>query len=135
MPDAGLHGGWLLHGVQERGGTYIHQEIQSGHKLGGLGVDLDLLERLTESELGAEAEIYLIDEIARTGAWSPKFMTAVKGLLDSDRLVVAAIHVSMEGEVGEIRRRPDVELWEVTRENRDDMLGRVLSWIARRTND
>jgi nucleoside-triphosphatase len=130
--ENGRRSGWRLENLSGEGDLYIHKSIQSPQRLGGLGVELGLLERLAESELRAEAELYLVDEIARTGAWSEKFMDSILALLDSGNLVIAAIHTDMEGKVGEIRRRQDCDLWELTTENRDEMPAQVLAWIDER---
>ena len=53
----------------------------------------------------------------------------MQALLDSDARIVATIHRNASGFVHQVKQRPDTELWEVTRENRDAMVERVLAWI------
>jgi len=60
---------------------------------------------------------------------SPGFVAAVRKLLDSSAMVVATVALRGDGLIAEVKRRPDSEIWTVTRENRDDLPGRVLAWL------
>ena len=51
-------------------------------------------------------------------------------LLDSHEKVVAIVRQRGDGFVQEVKDRPDVEIWEVTRENREELLIRALRWIT-----
>ena len=46
--------------------------------------------------------------------------------------VVATVPMRAGGVIRRIKERPEVELWEVTRRNRDEMPARVLEWIEQR---
>jgi nucleoside-triphosphatase THEP1 len=59
-------------------------------------------------------------------------VTAVRTLLDSDRLLVATIAARGAGLIDEARRRKDVELWTVTPGSRDGLAARVLAWLRER---
>ena len=133
--EAGQRTGWRLDPLNGQGGVYIGLGIESPHKLetrlGTYGIDLTLLERLVDSELRLEngADLYLIDEISRTGVLSPKFMSAVTALLDSGKPVIAAIHSKADGFVRQVRERSDAEMWEVTPEKREGMPARIMAWL------
>jgi nucleoside-triphosphatase THEP1 len=59
-------------------------------------------------------------------------VAAVRALLESDRPLVATIAARGTGLIEEAKRRRDVELWTVTRENRDGLGARVLAWLRER---
>ncbi len=64
--------------------------------------------------------------------FSQRFVEAVTGLLDSRQLMVATVARKGSGFIEEVKGRSDVELWEVTRKNRDRMASDVLSWLEAR---
>ncbi len=56
----------------------------------------------------------------------------MRRLLDSDKRLVASIARKGTGFIAEVKRRPDVDLWEVTVRNRDALADLILKWIAER---
>jgi nucleoside-triphosphatase len=73
-----------------------------------------------------------VDEIGKMECLSPTFVEAVRGLLIAGRPLVATVGERGGGFIAEVKRRPDVELWELTRANRDAMPARVLAWLEAR---
>ena len=106
-----------------------HVDSDSPHRLGRYGVEVEALDRLVEMALAPGPGLYLVDEIGPMECFSERFVAAVRALLDSGARIVATIHRNAGGFVQEVKERPDTELWEVTRENRDAMAERVLAWI------
>ena len=92
-----------------------------------------LFDRLVDSQLqlGSEVDVYLVDEIGIIAPWSTKFVSAMNALLDSSRTVVAIIRAAGGGYVRQVKDRTDVEIWELTGENREQMLDEILAWIAK----
>ena len=131
--EGDLRKGWRLDTFDGAGGVLAHTHIQSPHHMGRYGVDMTLFERLVDSQLqlDSEVDVYLVDEIGLIASWSPKFVAAVDTLLDSPEKVVAVIRVSGGGYVRQVKARHDVEVWEITYENRERMLDKVLAWIAK----
>jgi len=95
------------------------------------GVDMPLFERMVASHLilSDKVDTYLIDEIGIIASWSKVFITAMNKLFDSDQKVVAAIRSKENAYVRQIKKRSDVQLWEVTKGNRNSILADVLAWI------
>ncbi len=91
-----------------------------------------LFDRLVESQLHlcSEVDVYLVDEIGIIAPWSTKFVLAMNALLDSSRVVVAIIRADGGGYVRQVKDRTDVEIWELTGENSEQMLDEILAWIA-----
>jgi nucleoside-triphosphatase len=78
------------------------------------------------------AELFLVDEIGKMECLSERFIAAMRGLLDSGRVVVATVALRGGGFIAEVKRRRGVTLWEVTRTNRDALPAEVLGWIGAR---
>lgn len=53
-------------------------------------------------------------------------MAAIRALFDSRRPLVATVAARGTGFIEEAKRRRDVEVWTVTRENRDALPARVV---------
>ena len=62
------------------------------------------------------------------------FIVAMTKLLDSSHPLVATIAARGRGLIEQAKQRPDVEVWEVTRRNRDGMPDRVISEVLRGEN-
>jgi len=120
-----------------RGNTRVlaHVDIESPHRVGRYGVDVRAVDEVVGEMLQREdtADLYLIDEIGKMECFSRRFVSALEELLDRGRLLVATIHRDPGGFAGRIKRRPGVDLWEITKWNRDEMASRVLLWIQAAT--
>ena len=73
-----------------------------------------------------------MDEIGKMECCSQHFVAAMRCLLDSDKRVVASIARKGTGLIAEVKRRADVELWELTVGNRDALVVPILQWISGR---
>jgi nucleoside-triphosphatase len=105
-------------------------------RVGKYGVDLAAIDRLADTALQPRRTVglYIIDEIGKMECLSARFVEATQMLLDSGQLIVATIGQRGSGFIADVKRRPDTELWAVTRDNRDDIPGRVLDWIEQRAS-
>lgn len=114
--------------------TLAHAQTRSEHRVGRYGVDTVALDRIVDSALAPHAETvaFLVDEIGKMECASPRFVTAMRHLLERDVPVVAIVALRGAGFIAEVKRRPDVELWEVTRATRDELASAVLRWLASR---
>ena len=101
------------------------------------GVDVAALDAAVDVLLDPNAaEVFLVDEIGKMECLSERFVAAMRRLLDSGRVAVATVALGGGGFIAEVKRRPDVTRWEVTRANRDGLPAEVLAWIgARRGGD
>ena len=63
---------------------------------------------------------------------SQGFVTAMRRLLTSEKLLVATVSKTGRGFIEEVKIRNDVELLEVTHANRDGLPAVVLEWLDRR---
>jgi len=104
-------------------GILAHKDLNSPYRVGKYGVNIRDLENIAGwSILDAlnddKKNIVLIDEIGRMELYSPKFQEAVIKALDSWKRVIGTIQERYNKFTDAIRERGDVEIIEVTLENR-----------------
>jgi nucleoside-triphosphatase len=123
--------GFALVTFDGRRATLAHVERPGPPRVGKYGVDVGTLEAVARSALAVRARVgvYLVDEIGKMECLSPVFVEATRTLLDGAVPVVATVGQRGGGFIAEVKRRPDVRLWEITRANRDAMPARVRDWI------
>lgn len=126
--------GFRIDTLDGRSSMLAHIDIQSRARVGKYGVDLAALEAVVASELGLEpqAQLYVIDEIGKMECFSPRFVAAVEALLRSGRTLLATIAARGPTFAEQVKRRPDVELWQVTRAGRDELPARAIAWLRQR---
>jgi nucleoside-triphosphatase len=102
-------------------------------RVGRYGVQVSAIDRLADTTLRLRRNaVFIIDEIGKMECLSDRFVEATQALLDSGRPIVATVGLKGSGFIARVKRRPDVELWDVTRQNRDEMPARVLAWLKQR---
>jgi len=117
-----------LHGP---GAVMAHIDLRSRARVGRYGVDVGAIDAVAETALALDPDVsvYLVDEIGKMECFSLRFVAAMRRLLDSDKRIVASIARKGTGFIAEVKRRPDVELWEVTAGNRDALVDPILGWM------
>jgi nucleoside-triphosphatase len=107
--------------------TMAHVNFNSGQQVGRYGVDCGSLEPIVKSELEQPTTVdaFLIDEIGKMELFCPSFAGAVTRLLDSDVPVVATVALKGSGLIADVKKRPDVQLVQVTATNRDQLPGEL----------
>jgi nucleoside-triphosphatase len=100
-------------------------------RVGKYGVDVAALDTVVKSALAPRGvDVHVVDEIGKMECLSPRFVSAMRALLDRGRPCVATVARRGAGFIAEVKRRPDVEVWELNRSNRDDMPGRIVAWLG-----
>lgn len=104
------------------------------HRVGKYGIDVAALDdaaRLLRPD--PDARVYLVDEIGKMECLSDRFIAAMRVLLAGDTPMVAAVGAHGGGFIAEIKGRPECQLWEVTKVNRDELPVRILAWLAEKS--
>lgn len=132
---AGARVGFRLTTFDGRQAVMAHVGFRASARVGAYGVDVRVVAELATPALAVRGDVsaYLVDEIGKMECLTPEFVTAMRALLDSPKPVIATIAQRGVGFIDEVKRRTDSELLEVTRGNRDEMPGRVLAWLERRS--
>jgi nucleoside-triphosphatase len=122
--DSGTRVGFEIAGFDGSHRLLSHIDITSRYRVGKYGVDIDGFEEyLAMLDLeGTGNSPVIIDEIGKMECYSPLFRDIVVGLLESDRLFIATIARKGTPFIESIKERKDVLLFEVTRENRDNLV-------------
>ena len=129
---AGQRQGFRLVTFDEEEGTIAHVDSNSAHRVSKYGVDVATIDQFSDRVLriDASSDLYLVDEIGKMECMSAIFIARVRTLLDADKPLVATIALRGAGFIDEVKQRSDALLWEVTRDNRDDLTARVLVWLG-----
>ena len=130
--EGGVRKGFRLLPFGGEARVLAHIDLVTPHRVGRYGVDVQMLEEVAAELLSTDppADLYLIDEIGRMECMSGRFVNGMRRLLDGHHPTVATLAQRGGGFIAEVRRRPDVTIWEVTRANRDALSGRVLAWLS-----
>ncbi|GAB4338081.1 MAG: NTPase [Candidatus Abyssubacteria bacterium] len=105
-----------------------HVHINSAHRVGRYGVDVEAINSLGASTIEkavGQSRIIIIDEIGKMELFSASFRDAVTKAFESDNPVVAVIMKKSHPFADSIKRRSDVQLIEVTQSNRDVLPARI----------
>jgi len=134
MRSGGVRQGFQLTSFDGRQTVMAHVDFPKAHRVGKYGVDVEAIDAAAEALIapGSEPEVYVIDEIGKMECLSPRFVAAIQRILDGPAPVVATIARRGPPFLAEIKQRPDVVLWEVTADNRDELPGAVLDWLNAR---
>jgi nucleoside-triphosphatase len=120
--------GFELLGLNGKHQTLAHVDINSAHRVGKYGVDVDGFEEFldTLNLLNPDVELIVIDEIGKMELFSSRFRSLVLDVLNADKQLLTCIAIKGGGLIQEIKQRPDVVLFEVTPGNRDRLPEEVL---------
>jgi nucleoside-triphosphatase len=134
---SGIREGFRLVTFEGQERVIAHTAFPKTLHVSKYGMDVPALDDVVGQALapGREATLYLVDEIGKMECMSPKFVTAMRRLLDSRRPLVATVGLRGGGFLAEVKRRADCELWTITRTNRDALPQQVLDWLEERRHD
>ena len=74
-------------------------------------------------------DAFLIDEIGKMECHCPQFVETMRKLLGEPIPVVATIALRGSGFIAEVKKRPDVQIVDVTNANRQSLSGQIAAWV------
>lgn len=113
-------------------GLLAQKGIPSPFRVGRYGVNIHVLEELgCQAILQAKASgnIIIVDEIGKMELFSEAFRTTLIDVLDSPQKVLATIMEHSNAFGNRIKKRPDVRLFHLERENFKVLYKEVLHWL------
>lgn len=114
--------GFCMHSLDGKVAYLAHQDIASEHHIRRYGVSIENIESIAIPAISPNGEkVIILDEIGKMECFSPKFMEAAKKALDSPCIVIGTITLGGTDFILEVKQRPDIEILEVTLENRDQL--------------
>ncbi|MDN7025024.1 AAA family ATPase [Methanoculleus sp. FWC-SCC1] len=127
----GTRVGFELVSLDGRRRVLARTGMQSTCTVGRYGVDVEGFEAFLASVPFSDPEVDLIviDEIGKMEWCSERFRRVVREALDSPTPCIATIAMKAGGGIAAIRDRNDVALVEITRQNRNTMLPRLLAEV------
>lgn len=124
--------GFVMHTLDGCKGYLAHQDISSQYHIRRYGVSIDNIENIAIPAIAPiPGQIIILDEIGKMECFSPKFMTAAKLALDSPNIVVGTITFGGTDFIQEVKQRADIEILEVTPENRNQLPDDIISKLKR----
>jgi len=133
---AGKRVGFLMKTLDGKRGYLGHQDIQSDFHIRRYGVSIGNIEMIAVSAITpVQGNVIILDEIGKMECFSGAFRKAAVKALDSQNIVVGTITFGGDDFILSIKGRGDIEIHEVTSENRDalpDMILRKISDILRK---
>jgi nucleoside-triphosphatase len=101
-------------------------------RVGRYGVDVAAIDAISDLALAGspEVDLHLIDEVGRMECLSPRFVVRLRELLAAGAPLIATVAARGSGLIEEVKRRPDVEIFEVTRADRDGLPARLAARVT-----
>lgn len=136
LRTGGVRKGFEIVTLDGRRGILAHVEIRGRQRIGKYGVDLGALDQLAVAAIHAALQgsgpqgVVVIDEIGPMEMLSQNFCNAVLDALNSPLRVLGTIVQRSTPFGDQVKRRPDVNLFEVRRDNREELLERILTLLG-----
>lgn len=128
--EGGRRVGFSIETLAGERGTLAHQDLRGPPRVGRYGVAIREFERLALPALRVPADAILIDELGKMELASSAFRNAVAGLVGGDTAIVATVHAFRHPFTDALKRRGDAEVVRLTRDNRDELPGRLAEKLA-----
>jgi nucleoside-triphosphatase len=131
--EGGERRGFRLVGLDGTRRMIAHIEFPKSHSVGKYGVDVDAIgQAVAIIRPDSTVQAYLVDEIGKMECLSEDFVAAMRMLISGHTPLVATVGARGGGFIAEVKCRPECELWEVTRDNRDALPSRICVWMTER---
>ncbi len=128
---AGKRTGFLMKTLDGRRGYLAHQDIESYFHIRRYGVSIENIETIAVPSIApVNRNIIILDEIGKMECFSEVFQQAATRALDSPNIVVGTITFGGDDFILGIKERGDIEIHEVTTDNRDMLPGLILRKIT-----
>jgi len=130
--EQGIRKGFSLISVTGEKSILAAENIQSRFRVGKYRVDLVNFEIFIGNIpfRDTSKSLIIIDEIGKMECFSKMFTDLVIELLSSNKLVVATVALKGTGLIAHVKSRQDIELIEITKDNRNYLLPNILSRIS-----
>jgi nucleoside-triphosphatase len=124
--------GFLMKTLAGERGYLAHQDIRSEFRVRRYGVSIENIDTVAvPSIIPSNRNVIILDEIGKMECFSGVFRQAVINALDSPNIVVGTIAFGGDNFIVGIKKRPDMEIHEVTLENRDSLSDLILRKISK----
>jgi nucleoside-triphosphatase len=134
MRQHGQRVGFRLATLDGEWTVMAHMDFRGLPQVSKYGVDVAAIDAVATRVLALKpgVDIYLVDEVGKMESLSPGFVRCMRGLLASDKVVIATVAAKGAGLIDEIKRRRDSLLREVTQANRAALPAELVRWVDAR---
>jgi len=133
----GIRQGFKIVTLDGQEAILAHVSISSPYQVSKYKVDIDALDRVGVSALRQalkESDLIVIDEIGKMELLSPRFKEAAMQAINSGRKVLGTIMLNPHSFADQVKCHPEVEVFVVTRDNRTQVMRKVLNWLMEEVN-
>jgi len=128
---AGKRTGFMMRTVDGRKGYLAHQDIPSDFRIRRYGVSIENIETIAvPSIMPVDRNVIILDEIGKMECFSAAFKRAVRAALDSCNPVIGTIALGGDAFILQIKTRGDIQIHEVTPDNRDQLPAMILKILS-----
>ncbi|MGD9124633.1 MAG: NTPase [Desulfarculaceae bacterium] len=112
-------------------GVLAHEGFSSPYRVGRYGVNLKDLEQIAVPALQPADPgcLVVVDEIGKMECFSPVFREALVWVLDSRHDLLGTVSQKGGPLIQKIKKRPDVEVVRLTKENREQLLSLAARFV------
>lgn len=122
--------GFVLNTLDGRKAYLAHQDIDSPYHIRRYKVSVENVESVAVPSIEPKDDyIIILDEIGKMECFSERFKEAVLKVLNSPNIVVGTITYGGDDFIMSIKNRDDIEIYEVTLENRDSLPDQILKLV------
>lgn len=129
----GVRVGFDIVTLDGRRGVLSRVDFNSPRRVGKYGVDVESLERLGVPAIESavrDCDTAVVDEIGKMELFSSAFRGVVLRAIECGGQVLGTVMLRPHPWADDLKRRPDVNVVEVTTRNRDQVLGEVVGWLT-----
>jgi nucleoside-triphosphatase len=131
--ENGRRTGFKIITLNGKEGALAHERIKSKVRVGKYGVNLKDLDEIAVPSIVPSRfdQIIVIDEIGKMECFSTLFRETLLQALGSPNKVIGSIALKGEEFIQAVKKRPDVELFHISEENRDRLAASLIEMILR----
>ena len=130
--EGGRRRGFKIITLDGEEGILSHMDTKGSPRVSRYGVNMRDLERIGVVALRravAESDYVIVDEIGKMELFSEEFRKAVTEAIESDKPLVGSVMRNRNHWVDDLKALPSVDIIEVTRENRDQIVPQVMELL------
>ena len=128
--------GFKIISLDNQKGILAHISVKGMKRVGRYGVNIYDLENIGVKSLSQalrDDDLIIIDEIGKMEVFSEEFKEKVLDCLNSEKFVLATIGIGGDKFISNIKRRDDIILFKVTKENRNKLIEIISSLILEKS--
>ncbi len=123
--------GFKMATLDGREGLLGHKNIKSKYSVSKYGVSIENIDNIAVPAImpDNENELIILDEIGKMECFSDKFKKYTLKILDAPNIVLGTIAIGGTDFIKEIKRREDIQIIEVTKNNRNELPDKILLFL------